>query len=36
VLNTVLSMYETLESEGLGNLGTQALIQYYDNGFSAK
>ena len=29
VLDYVLSMYETLEAEGFGNLGTQALIKYY-------
>lgn len=29
VLDYVLSMYETLESEGFGDLGTQALIKYY-------
>ena len=29
VLDYVLSMYETLEAEGYGDLGTQALIRYY-------
>ncbi|HIX16617.1 MAG TPA: NAD(P)-dependent oxidoreductase [Candidatus Hungatella pullicola] len=29
VLDYVLSMYETMEAEGKGGLGTQALIQYY-------
>lgn len=31
ILNSVLTMYQTLEAEGLGNLGTQALIKYYQN-----
>lgn len=30
VLHEVLSHYEELEQEGLGNLGTQALIKYYE------
>ena len=30
VLEYVLSMYDELEQEGKGDLGTQALIQYYD------
>lgn len=29
MLNTVLDMYEEMEQEGLGDLGTQALIKYY-------
>lgn len=29
-LNTVLNMYKKLESNGLGDLGTQALIKYYE------
>lgn len=29
ILNTVLSMYQSLEKEGFGDLGTQALIKYY-------
>lgn len=30
VLSLVLSNYEQLEAEGLGNLGTQALMKYYE------
>ncbi len=30
VLSLVLSNYEELAQEGLGDLGTQALIKYYD------
>lgn len=30
VLESVLDMYKTLEKEGLGDLGTQALIKYYE------
>ncbi len=30
MMETVLSMYETLQEAGLEDLGTQALIQYYD------
>ena len=30
VLDTVAEMYEALEAEGKGELGTQALIQYYE------
>ena len=30
VLDTVLDMYEMLLDEGKGELGTQALMQYYD------
>lgn len=30
VLNDVLKMYKKLEGESLGDLGTQALIKYYD------
>lgn len=30
MLNTVLSMYKALEAQGKGDLGTQALIQYYE------
>ena len=30
VLNKVLEMYETLEENNLGDLGTQALIKYYE------
>lgn len=30
VLQDVLSMYRTLESQGLGDLGTQALIKYFE------
>lgn len=30
VLNQVLSMYEEMEKKGKGELGTQALVQYYD------
>lgn len=29
ILEDVLSMYESLDGQGLGELGTQALIQYY-------
>lgn len=29
ILNQVLEMYESLEKEGAGDLGTQALIKYY-------
>lgn len=31
VLNKVLDMYKTLDNNNLGNLGTQALIKYYDD-----
>lgn len=31
VLEQVLSMYQKLESEGKGDLGTQALCQYFEN-----
>ena len=31
ILKKVLAMYQTLEDEGLGDLGTQALIKYYEN-----
>lgn len=30
VLDYVLDMYRDLETEGLGDLGTQALIKYYE------
>ena len=30
MLKTVLSLYETLAAEGYGELGTQALIRYYE------
>lgn len=30
VMETVLKMYETLQEKGLGDLGTQALIKYYE------
>lgn len=30
VLSTVLANYEMLEAEGFGNLGTQALMKYYE------
>lgn len=30
VLNNVLEMYKKLEEEGMGDLGTQALIKYYE------
>lgn len=30
VLSLVLSNYEQLEAEGYGDLGTQALIKYYE------
>ena len=30
VLKSVLDMYKTLERDGLGDLGTQALIKYYE------
>lgn len=30
ILNDVLSMYEDLQKRGLGDLGTQALIKYYE------
>lgn len=30
VLNTVLSMYKDLRRQGMGELGTQAIIAYYD------
>lgn len=30
ILNQVLSMYKELEKEGLGDLGTQSLIKYYE------
>ena len=30
VLSLVLSNYEELAQEGFGDLGTQALIKYYD------
>ena len=30
ILNKVLSMYKELENEGLGDLGTHALIKYYE------
>ena len=30
VLEYVLAMYEKLAGEGLGDLGTQALIKYYE------
>ena len=30
VLSLVLSNYEELEAEGYGDLGTQALIKYYE------
>ena len=30
MLEQVLSNYEQLESEGYGDLGTQALIKYYE------
>ncbi len=31
MLECVLKMYEQLETQGKGDLGTQALICYYDN-----
>lgn len=30
VLTVILDMFETLEQQGLGDLGTQSLIQYYE------
>lgn len=36
VLNAVSSMYEALEAEGKGELGTQALIQHYESHASNK
>ena len=30
ILNKVLSMYKELDNDGLGDLGTQALIKYYE------
>ena len=30
VLNTVLKMYEALEENHMGDLGTQGLIKYYE------
>lgn len=30
VLSQVLANYEELEAEGLGDLGTQALMKFYD------
>ncbi|MFQ9923531.1 MAG: NAD(P)-dependent oxidoreductase [Beduini sp.] len=30
IMEAVLSMYQTLQDEGLGDLGTQALIKYYE------
>ncbi|WP_041138325.1 NAD(P)-dependent oxidoreductase [Beduini massiliensis] len=30
IMEAVLSMYQALEDEGLGDLGTQALIKYYE------
>ncbi len=33
MLNAVCSMYETLQKQGLGDLGTQALVKYYNNDF---
>ena len=30
MLEYVLGMYEKLQEEGLGDLGTQALIKYYE------
>ena len=29
IVNNVLSMYQSLDKEGYGELGTQALIKYY-------
>ena len=31
VLKDVLQMYETLQERGMGDLGTQALIRYYQD-----
>lgn len=31
ILESVLKMYEKLQDEGMGDLGTQALIKYYEN-----
>lgn len=31
ILDDVLKMYEKLQDEGMGDLGTQALIKYYEN-----
>lgn len=31
ILESVLKMYEKLQGEGMGDLGTQALIKYYEN-----
>lgn len=31
ILEDVLKMYEKLQDEGMGDLGTQALIKYYEN-----
>ena len=31
LLNQILTMYQTLEKEGQGDKGTQALIKYYEN-----
>ena len=30
ILNEVLKMYESLNDNNMGDLGTQALIKYYD------
>lgn len=30
VLDTVLKMYETLEENNMGDLGTQGLLKYYE------
>ena len=32
VLSQVLANYEELEAEGYGELGTQALMKYYEGG----
>ena len=30
ILSDVLMMYEELEEQGMGDLGTQALLKYYE------
>ena len=34
VLSQTLANYEVLEAEGYGDLGTQALIKYYEEGYN--
>ena len=36
VLSQTLANYEILEAEGYGNLGTQALIKYYEEGLAGE